>query len=181
MILDLTEYTSLLVKTGLTPTQFFICMLLHEKSIGNIKLYTEKNGLFNREDIKYLVDNDWILTTKRDYSQFEDFYVSPKFTSLVSLTEEEQGEEFWKEFPNWLLIGERKVSAKAIGKEDLIELYFKTIRNSVSLHNSIMIKLKVWKSKNNGFATMSIKNFVTSRHWESLEETTANNSEGFEL
>ncbi len=180
MIIDLNEWTSLLVRTKLTPMQLYICFLLHEKSVGNVILYTDKIGFFTKEDMKHLIDNDFIITTKKDYSQLLDFYVTPKFTSLVSLNEEEQGEEFWNEFPSWILIGEKKVPAKAIGKEDAIAMYFKEIKGSVSLHNEIMTKLKRWKEDNHGYATMNMKNFIKSRHWESLTEGSGK-SEGHEI
>lgn len=171
MIIDLSEFTNLIIKTKLTPNQLYICFLLHEKDVGNVLLYTSKIGFFDRKDIKHLIDNDYIYSTIGEGQyKFLDLYTGPKFTSLVTINEEEQGEEFWKEFPSWIIVEGRRWSAKAANKEDIIKNYFKAIKGSVSLHNQVMSKLRAWKEKNNGHATMNIKNFVGSRHWEALED-----------
>lgn len=170
MIIDLAEFTELLLQTGLTPNRCYLCLLLHEKDATSLIRYTERFGVFSDKDFQFLIDEGFIATLVKNSTMFNDIIVQPKFARLVTIDEEEQGEEFWKEYPPWLLIEGVKRSAKACVKEDLIKNYFRAIRGSVSTHRMVMKKLIAWKQKNKGYALMKIANFVGSRHWEELED-----------
>ncbi len=179
-IIDLSEFTNILIKTRLTANQLYLCFLLHEKDVGNTELYRKHFGFFSTEDVKELIKKDFIFNTRSDGEfQFIDLHSTPLFNNLVSVNAEEEGEELWREFPSWLLINGRKAPAKAISQEKLIEDYLRAIKNSKKLHREIILKVRAWKDNNNGYATMNIKNFVGSKHWETLDETEGRESIDF--
>ncbi len=169
-MIDIREYTELMVNTELSCTQTYFCFLIYERDITAINKFIGFFGAFNKEFVDVLVEKDFIIQMVPKSYQLSDLIVTNKFTRHFVVEEEEQGEEFWKAFPDWLLINDRKVASKATDKDKLISDYIKAIKKSLSQHKVIMNILVEYKRLNMGWATMSIQKFVSSRHWEQLTE-----------
>lgn len=179
------EFVDLLCRLKISPNQFLICMLVNEKDDpSTIKYYEEnKKNRFKADEINYLVDNGFLLRIpklavkdKQDSYDILDFIVTSKFSEGILVDEFDAGEEFWNAYPSWLFFNNSRKPAKAVDKDELTELYLKAIGHSKKKHNEIMKTLAQLTLSNKGYATMTIKNFVGSRHWEQLKED--NNSTG---
>lgn len=182
MFKTIREFVDLLCKLGISPNQFLICMLIHEKDVaGTIKYYEEnKRNRFAVLDIDWLLNNGFLLRiNKKNETEYEldEFIITAKFSEEF-LVDESDGEEFWNAYPSWLFFDNSRKPAKVADKDDLIEEYLRKINHSKKKHLAIMKVLEKYVQDNKGFAAMNIKNFVGSQHWEQLEQLSKDNSTG---
>lgn len=171
------EFVDLLCRLKISANQFLICTLVHEKDDpSTIKYYEEnKKNRFKAEEIDYLVKNGFLIRTpsgkKQDEYELLDFITTTKFSEGILVDEFDAGEEFWKAYPDWLFFNNSRKTAKAVDKDELIENYLKAIGYSKKKHSEVIALVNKYAADNKGYAIMTIKNFVGSRHWEQLKES----------
>lgn len=175
MFKTIREFVDLLCKLGISPNQFLICMLIHEKDVaGTIKYFEEnKRNRFAVLDIDWLLNNGFLLRIdKRKETNYEldEFIVTAKFTEEFLVDEYDAGEELWNTYPSWMNFDGSRKSAKSVDKDELIEKYLKKINFSKKKHSAIIEVIKKYAEDNNGYATMGIQKFVSSEQWVELSK-----------
>lgn len=152
----------------MTANQFLICYLVYHKDGKNIIKYTNEVGQFERDDILYLIDHDFILTTVKGIYEIDNFVVTPKFSELILIEGNTAAKELFDVYPKWISIDGKEYSARSCGLTRVEIIYPKAIYNDIVLHRTIIDIVKVYKKYNN-YAEMGIDKFIDSRHWELLE------------
>src|SRR5437899_5885237 len=175
MIYDINKYTEFLCRTKITPNQFYICYLLYNKEYSLLQQYINEVGLFKKQDLHNLIDKGFILNMnpKADVFNIIDLCVTLEFTEFMLVEPEEAVEEFFKEYPDQLVVNGIKVPAKGLTFSDEAELkkrYIQIIKKNKFLHLDIINIVKDYKKNNNGYATMKIDKFVTSQYWLVLQK-----------
>lgn len=182
MITSIREFVDLLCRLKISPNQFLICMLIHEKdTVATIKYYEENtSNRFNAKDINELLQRGFLLRISKDEKHFEldQFIVTDLFSHEFLVDGEDAGEEFWNMYPSWIRMNNTRVSAKTCDKDDLIEKYARKIKSSKKKHEQIMQTLEKYVEENNGFATLGIEKFVGSEQWTILKEKYDDNGTG---
>lgn len=174
MITNTREYVKLLCKLKISPEQFLICMLIHDKdSAGMIQYFEEnKQHKFKHEQVDELLDRGFLvrLSTDKDNYNLDHFAITHVFSSNFLIDGEDAGTEFWNTYPSWLKVKNQKISAKSCDKDDLVDKYAKKIKGSKKKHDRIMLVVEEYTKRNDGYALMGIEKFVGSEQWTILEE-----------
>ena len=152
----------------MTANQFLICYLLYHKDGKNIIRYANEVKEFDRDDILYLIENDFILTTVKGIYEVDNFVVTHKFSELILIEGNTASLELFEVYPKWIFIDGKEWSARSCGLTKVEIMYPKVIKNDVVLHRTIIEIVKEYK-KHNRYAEMGIEKFIDSRHWELLE------------
>lgn len=173
MITNTRDYVKLLCKLKISPEQFLICMLIHDKdSAGMIQYFNEnKKHQFKHEQVDELLEREFLvrLSTDSDNYNLDHFAITGKFSGEFLIDGEDAGEEFWNAYPSWLKVKNQKVSAKSCDKDDLIEKYAKKIKGNRKKHARVMLVIEEYVKRNDGYALMGIEKFVGSEQWTILE------------
>lgn len=173
-MIDIDRYVDFVTENNITEHQFLILWLVHTKDEKNITKYRKAFDHFDIDDITDLIDRGWIedfgviKDGVRDFNIYH-FVVTDKFTEVVHIDTFEAGDELIRTYPNWLLINNKKISAKSCDHDIVAERYAKIIKNSRQKHDSIIKLIKRMKEKTE-YVSMGIEKFVASRHWLLLEE-----------
>lgn len=175
MNLSSRDFVDLLCKLRISPNQFLICMLVHEKDVAATIKYYEENNLnrFSSKDVQELVSRGFLIRITKDehYYNLDQFIVTDMFAGEFLIDNDEAGEELWNAYPNWMTFNNtKKTSAKSCDKDDLIEKYGKKIKSSKKRHQDVMSILKQYVEATNGNPAMGIEKFVSSEHWTALKE-----------
>lgn len=180
MITSIREFVDLLCKLKISPNQFLICMLIHERDMAATIKYYEENQVnrFSHKDIDELLERGLLLRITKDEKHYnlDQFIVTDLFSREFLIDNDDAGEEFWNAYPSWIHMNNKKVSAKSCDKDDLIEKYAKKIKGSVKRHRDIMAVLEKYAEENNGQATMGIDKFVGSEQWTILKQAYEENT-----
>lgn len=183
-MVDIRELTDILCKGKLTANQLYICLLLREKSIQGIAgtsiilKYLNEVGQFDNEDVDYLIDNDWIIDVSKPrhiegnrYAktyEVDCFTVTGKFENLFDDGKDLLFEQLKDEYPSRININNKNVPSKVI-RDGMIDLYWKNIQNgSLEIHNVVLEAARMMKKETNGYATMTLENFIKSKEWENI-------------
>lgn len=179
MIYETEKYVDILVKLGITPNQFFICWVLYNRQYELLAKYIEMNGVFKKEDIDGLVNKDLILLTKAGSYDIGEMVVTQEFAEEMIIEPEEAWEQFFNTYPNMLVVNNIKYAAKGLSISDelaCVTKYTELLKKNKYLHIRIVNAVEKWKKDNNGYATMKIDKFLTSKHWEELEKSENTNA-----
>ncbi len=159
-IFDEEGYSKLLIKTGLTPNQFFFAYMLHISREDLILNYINSIEKFEDIDIQVLVDKEYIVDTNDSFKiegeKIKEAYISrylctQKFLNFIK-DEEDLFDELLEAYPNFIIIQDKKLPAKSIViTKDIIRTYLKNIKN------------------NNKLLT-GLEKFIYSKGWEALRE-----------
>ncbi len=175
MIIPNKEFVDLLCDLKISPNQFLICMLIHDKDVAATIKYYEENGenKFDFKDIELLLKRGFIIRISKDEKHYhlDQFITTDLFSGGFLVDNEEAGEELWDAYPNWMHFNNTKpVAAKSCDKDDLIEKYGKKIKGSKKKHKEIMDILAKYNDQTGGNPGMGIEKFVVSEHWNALKE-----------
>lgn len=177
------ETIDVLCKKKLTPTQYFICLLIYHKDVQGVLKYTNETDIVlgdevfwrGKEEVRALDDlitRGFLLNTgvdTRDQYAIDNFIVTDKFTSGFLIGVEEVFKELWETYPKHLLIDNEEKPAKAVDYEETENKYLRAIQFSITKHKEVISKLKAY-NKINKYASMNFRNFIGSRHWEDMED-----------
>ncbi len=178
MIYDTEKYVNVLIRLKITPNQFFICWVLYNKQYALLKAYMDMSGVFNRHEIDDLVDKDIITRIKKDSYDVDNLFVGLRFADEMIIEPEDAWEEFFNAYPAYLKINDTKIAARGLTLSDeraAKEKYFDLLKKNKYLHKKVLLLLEGWKRSNNGYATMKIDKFLTSKYWVELENAEVSN------
>ena len=115
---NLETFVETLVKTKLTPNQFFFLQLLFEKKWAMVYKYCAEGKGFTEDDVRYLEEHEYIVSLNNTEEFYHDqYYLTDKFTN-VFLTDDDYSKKLWNEYPSFININMRKAPSKGCGFEE---------------------------------------------------------------
>ena len=173
-MIDINRYVDFITENKISEHQFLILWLVHTKDEENVAKYRKVFDQFKPEEIIDLIDRGWIedfdivKNGERSFNIY-NFIITDKFTEVVYIDTFDAGDELIKVYPNWLMIDNRRISAKSCDHDLLAQRYAKIIKNNRQKHEDIVRLIRKMKEKSE-FAKIGIEKFVSSRHWNLLKE-----------
>ena len=182
--LSLNEETTILINSGLTPTELFIVRLLLIAIEGDSKPLI--NYISNISDGKILIrkvleslKNKKVINSTFDIPKegeslnFKNIPFNKNFNKAIIRDSHELGKELFDSYPPFITIGGRLCSIKNFTKaglyslEDFCSYYAKTIKNCGVTHERVMQALLF--AKENSLISYSILEFISSMKWLEIE------------
>ena len=176
-MIETSRISELISKYRISPTQIYILWMLYTKDDKAIEEYIKVFG-FKKEDFKELIDKGLLLHTNSKAESYitTDLVVTLELVEhLVKIEPDEAYEELFQLYPAFLNINGKDVSAKGLTFSDekaAKAAYASIISKDRFLHKRILEAVVKYKKDNNGYATVKIDKFLTSRLWEDLENKT---------
>lgn len=167
---DLDRYTEFLVEHKLSPNQlYFLLCKVHGKS-NRLIAYSKEVGGLPFFELKDLEDKGFVVISKpkEEFSNvsLNDIYLTPSVKAILRFDISEYCKQFFKVYPSWMIIDNRKVTLKAVEYHLLEKQYAECINGDFNVHNKICAYVKKLKAQNNGMGSMRIDKFLTSKLWE---------------
>lgn len=170
MIENLSDYVELLIKHSLTPNQFLLLVLTHEKRIDLIYKYSELGRGFTRKEIEDLENRGYIININKNPDELyaDSIVVTDKFLADYQTDDNSLAEEFLAAYPSYIWIDGKKIPAKNMEPDELYQLYAKKTRNNPTKHKMIMQCLGYAKRTLN--INMGIEKWVKTEQWRVIKE-----------
>lgn len=182
--LSLNEQISVLISSGLTPTELFITQLLYLAIDGDQSylinyLSNISNGKqLMRETLQSLVEKKIINSTFKipqegESLNFKNIPFNKNFLKMYIREANELAKEFFELYPNFININGKLCSIKNFTKANLFSIdefslfYAKQIKSSATTHERIMAALQY--GIENNLINYTILEFLASRKWLEIE------------
>lgn len=169
MKINIKDLVFLLNKLGVTANQFLFLTIIHEKLYASLYSYEELNVGFTMEERNDLIDKGYIvcISSNRKESYVDSYETTLKYEeSMYNADPELAAEEFWEEFPPYIVIDGKKIPAKSVDREKFSTAYHKKIGKYKTVHEEVMKALQYAKSRN--AITMGIEKWFLSEQWNEV-------------
>lgn len=166
---DVRGYTNFLIKHKLTPNQFYFLLLRNMSIVDSDTAvratidYIDSTGGFTIKELEDLESRGYLdnVNSPGDFDVIA-YFATPKFYNELFVETDLAGEEFWKAYPDKIIINGAEVRAKTGDKEELTKLYAKKIKYNKNTHKKVLESLK--KDIEEGL-NMGIEKYIRSEQW----------------
>jgi len=175
MFINFDLYVEFLVKKKMTANQFAFCWMIHFRDLKNINKYTKAVGGFKNSDIKYLIDEGYLINVRyTDVNKLRvgELSVTPSFTDEILITDEYKAyEELVKVYPKFFMINGKKQLTTAVNEDEMARTYFRKVKGDKIQHKIVLAKTKIVAKmmENNELNPMKIDKYIIGRCWSGAE------------
>ena len=175
MFINFDLYVEFLSKKKLTPNQFAFCWMIHHRDMKNLKVYTKAVGGFKNSDIRYLIEEGYLLNARyTDVAKLRagELSVTPLFTDEILITNVyETYLELVAVYPKFFMINGKKQLTTAVNEDQMAMIYSKKIKGDKIQHKIILAKTKIVTKmmENNELNPMKIDKYIMGRCWTAAE------------
>lgn len=171
--MEITFPINKLLKNGLTPDEYSICLLLESKKFGLLREFVKLKGNSFYDNIKRLNGLEYITyNTIGNIVEIKDITLTNNFKKLISF--EDPFLELYNKFPVKVI--------RPNGKEDLLRIsknkckikYEKILKNNPLIHDHILecldVEIKDKKSTSSMGYFKRLYNWLENKEWEKYED-----------
>lgn len=167
MKIDTKDLVFLLNELGISFNQYLFLVMVKEDLYASLYSYEELNVGFTKEEVHDLVVKGYIRKVSHDSNYIDAYEATELFTErLYSLDSEKQAEDFWEEYPPYMVIDNRKIPTKTLDKEKFLEVYSKKVGKFKYLHEKVMEALSYAKTR--GMISMGLEKWFLSEQWNEV-------------
>lgn len=182
--LSLNEEMSIYIKSGLTPTEFFVVRLLllaaedHTKYIVDYVSNISNGKQLVRSVLESLMSKKVINSTFKmpkegESLNFKAIPFNKHFINMYIKESHQLGKEFYDAYPPFININGKMCSIRNFTKagiysfEDFCIFYSKQLKNANATHERVMAALEF--AKENNLINYTILEFIASKKYEEIE------------
>lgn len=184
------EMLEMCVNLKITVNQFNFCYLIYLKDWTSLRSYSEttfinaegekKSLALRQSELDDLLSRGYVVNIFKERNN-NSFMVTPKFTKLLFVEDQNAWEDFWNAYFDTFVINGMHQSAKTADKDHLGEIYLRKIKRNQKKHLEVMNLLDEFKKLVNQMKMqpMGIEKFVTGENWEVVRKVITNKSESW--
>tara|TARA_R110002153_G_scaffold220015_1_gene372505 strand:+ start:4943 stop:5527 length:585 start_codon:yes stop_codon:yes gene_type:complete len=148
MVYPLDKYVDVLLKLNISPIQVLFCQIIYERRHDLLYKIGEEGQIFPKEYLDDLVTKGLVVDTNPSAnSKYAEYYeVTEEFSNAFYSVSTTDGDEFWKSYPPYSTIDGKKITLKAVNKEEMVKWYHKHV-GSVHDHKKVMAALQFAKDR----------------------------------
>lgn len=177
---DPVNYVDFLCKNKLKPNQFLLLYLLYTDKMvksgstlkftkgGLIYKWSNEGAGWTKEEIKDLVNKDYVISLSPDYA-YDQLILTSKFVDLMFINGGEAFQELLELYPDTFNVQGNVVFTKTVDLDQYEKIYVKAIKNSQSKHEEVKNLILYAKEKGN-LLNIKIDKFIEGKVWDTIKK-----------
>ena len=169
-MIDIKKFVNLLIKLKISPNQFLWTYLNMVKDYATLYKYIKNNGFPDTSEVDDLIDRGIVIDMGGKGELYADqLLVADSFSKYFLTMDVKQANEFWKLYPDSIVVNGRPYKTKSLNKENLLMEYQQSVSYNEETHKKALECLKNDISK--GLINSKIDKYISGKPWEDYEES----------